>query len=114
MSEAYTLTVVKTFDAAHFLPDYDGKCRNMHGHTWKVEVSWNFAELGQGGYPGMARCFAELKQQVCDVLPDHQCLNEVWDWVPTAENIARWLCEEVDADEVRVWESATACATYRA
>lgn len=110
---AYELRVVETFDAAHFLPDYPGVCRNMHGHTWKVEVAWECAELGQCGYPGVGECFAELKARVREALPDHQCLNDVWDWVPTAENIARWLCEELDAVEVRVWESATACATYR-
>ena len=108
----WELTVIETFDAAHFLPDYDGPCRNMHGHTWRVEISWSFASVDQGAYPGVAMCFTELKRQVRAILPDHQLLNDALSFTPTAENIARWLCEELGAVRVAVWESDTSYATY--
>ncbi|HEX3048027.1 MAG TPA: 6-carboxytetrahydropterin synthase, partial [Bacillota bacterium] len=37
-----------TFDSAHYLPGYDGKCKNMHGHTWRVEVGIKGKHLKNG------------------------------------------------------------------
>lgn len=105
----YILTVSVDFDAAHYLRDYDGPCGNLHGHTWAVEVSWSFVELQPDG---MAEDFKVLKQRVKAILPDHQVLNEALPFNPTAENIARWLCEELNARSVRVWEGRGSCAEF--
>lgn len=105
----YTLTVSETFDAAHHLPKHRGACARVHGHTWRVEADWVFGMLGDDG---MAEDFADLKARVRDVLPDHQDLNEVFDFTPTAENLARHFCETLQAHAVRVWESEGSCASY--
>ena len=34
----YYLTVENSFDSAHFLHGYEGKCSNLHGHRWRVVV----------------------------------------------------------------------------
>ena len=107
----YTLTVSETFAAAHFLPNYDGACGNMHGHTWQVEATWAYADLQPDG---MAEDFGALKQRLRAIMPDHRCLNEVYPWTPTAENLARHFAEELGADSVTVWESETACVRYAA
>jgi 6-pyruvoyltetrahydropterin/6-carboxytetrahydropterin synthase len=108
---AYTLTVVETFAAAHHLPGHKGACESVHGHTWRVEADWRFAGLDESG---MATDFADLKQRLRDVLPDHRDLNEVFDFTPTAENLSRHFCEALGAHTVRVWESEGACASYTA
>lgn len=45
----YTLKVEHSFDSAHFLYGYEGKCRNIHGHKWKVEVEIKAENLLQNG-----------------------------------------------------------------
>lgn len=90
-------TVVRefSFDAAHYLPNYKGKCRNMHGHTWRVEVA---IEGGVDPKTGMVLDFADLKLLLLplkDVL-DHQVLNESVLENPTAENIAWFISTWVD------------------
>ena len=77
-----------SFDAAHFLPDYDGPCANMHGHRWTVEV-------GVEGpiFPnGMVLDFVKLKAflEVIKKAFDHQLINDILP-NPTAENICVWV-----------------------
>ena len=45
----YTLRVKDHFDAAHFLPWHEGKCKNLHGHRWEVEVIIQTGELDEMG-----------------------------------------------------------------
>lgn len=75
-----------TFDAAHHLPNYRGKCRNVHGHRWKLTVG---VRMPLDQETGMALDFAQLKQivhsEIVDIY-DHQDLNNIFD-LPTAENI---------------------------
>lgn len=105
----YRLTVSETFDAAHRLPDHPGQCANIHGHTWRVEATWEFQDTGEGA---MCEDFGDLKQRLADALPDHQYLNDTYTFTPTAENIAKALCDHLGASRVAVWESASACAEY--
>jgi len=83
------MSVCKTFrfDAAHYLPNYEGKCSQMHGHTWVLEVEVS----GSVGSDGMVIDFAELKgivnREVIDKL-DHTLLNDTFE-NPTAENMLR-------------------------
>ena len=120
----YTLTVKDHFDAAHHLYDYPGECRNLHGHTWDIEVSVEATQLCE---LGMVYDFALLKKDLKAVLAryDHKNLNEIepFDTIsPTAENLARIIFEElteiitepeVVVIEVAVWESPIAKLIYR-
>lgn len=94
------------FDAAHFLSDYKGKCEQLHGHTYKLEVIVE----GSIGNDGMLMDFNELKEIVnSNILErlDHKDLNEIFD-VPTAENIASWIFDELKTrmpiHSVKLWE----------
>jgi 6-pyruvoyltetrahydropterin/6-carboxytetrahydropterin synthase len=75
-----------TFDAAHMLPWHAGKCRNLHGHTYRLEVSIE----GPLGSDGIVTDFADLdtivRREVIDRF-DHVYLNDLLD-NPTAELIA--------------------------
>ena len=78
-----------TFDAAHYLPNYDGKCRNMHGHTWsgELEVSGEVDETS-----GMVIDFALLKEFLEGIKGnfDHTLINDIIP-NPTAENICLYI-----------------------
>jgi 6-pyruvoyltetrahydropterin/6-carboxytetrahydropterin synthase len=71
--------------------DYESKCSDLHGHNWIVTV---FCEAEHLDKNGMVYDFTHIKRAVHDKL-DHQMLNDVVDFNPTAENIARWIAEQV-------------------
>lgn len=103
----YTLIVRCTFDAAHYLPDYPGRCARLHGHTYRVEAEFRADRLNDCG---MAWDFVELKRRIEEILPDHANLNEVMTCAPTAEHIAEWLYRSMEAEglpvsAVTVWET---------
>lgn len=88
---------------------YASKCSNLHGHNWIVVVYCKSKELNKDG---MVVDFKHIKDMVHDRL-DHQYLNDVVDFNPTAENIARWICEQVpNCYKVTVQESEGNIATY--
>lgn len=109
------LTIKDKFDAAHYLPDYPGACAQLHGHTFHVEVKFAYENIGKDG---MCVDFKHLKEILRTNLPDHQNLNEVYDFIPTAENIAQYLYvqlsihNDLPVTEVTIWESDNAGATY--
>jgi 6-pyruvoyltetrahydropterin/6-carboxytetrahydropterin synthase len=111
------LKVKTKFSAAHFLENYDGQCANIHGHTWLVSVTLSVADpLPNLYYEGVTLDFKRIKAKLDSLLPDHQFLNEVLPFNPTAENIALWLLRTLSDEgwpvtEVTVWESADAAAT---
>jgi 6-pyruvoyltetrahydropterin/6-carboxytetrahydropterin synthase len=119
----YELTVKAHFDAAHALRGYEGACRDLHGHTWDVEVTVAGETLDD---TGIVYDFKTLKDDLGEVLAcyDHVYLNEVapFDAInATAENLARVvyerLAERIDARvhvvECAVWESPIARLVYR-
>ena len=119
----FELTIKGDIASAHFLRGYPGKCKDLHGHTWKVEV---FLQKEQLNAIGMVEDFALLKKQFKAFLErlDHKCLNEL-DYFkevnPTAENIAKYIYEEFQKEtkdlkvvKVQVWESDLASASYYA
>jgi 6-pyruvoyltetrahydropterin/6-carboxytetrahydropterin synthase len=92
------LHIAKTFrfEAAHRLPNHDGKCRNLHGHSWvlKVWVWGQVIEAVADPKEGMVMDYGDLKaviQPIVDEL-DHRYLNEICD-VPTSENLLIWLAD---------------------
>lgn len=77
-----------TFDAAHSLPGYDGKCSELHGHTWRVKVKYSILNMYAHDIPtdGMLIDFARIKSLITDRF-DHKHLNDLM-MMPTAENVA--------------------------
>lgn len=70
---------------------YESKCANLHGHNWIVIVHCKSNELDRNG---MVCDFTHIKKMVHDKL-DHQYLNDVVDFNPTAENMAKWICDQI-------------------
>lgn len=115
-----SVTKIFEFAAAHHLPGHEGKCANVHGHTYTVEVEF-MRTAGILSQKGMVIDFDEVSEQckpVIDAL-DHRDLNAIMP-MPTAENIAEWLAEklgmiftgEVEVIRVRVWESPRSYAEW--
>jgi 6-pyruvoyltetrahydropterin/6-carboxytetrahydropterin synthase len=105
------------FAAAHRLPRYEGPCFRLHGHNYKFFVA---VEGEVDPKTGMIADFGEIKRIVGErVLArvDHRDLNAILE-NPTAENIARWIWDELAHDlaglaEVRLYEIPDSCVTYR-
>lgn len=82
-----------TFDAAHWLPNHPGLCKNLHGHTWTL---WVEIEGPIDPQTGMVADFSKLKIVVNSLLNklDHQCLNnQLGDLIPTCENLSSWIAK---------------------
>ena len=105
-------TVIKRMEvsASHSLSlSYPSKCENLHGHNWIITVWCRSHELNEDG---MVVDFTHIKQTVTDRL-DHKNLNDVLPFNPTAENIARWICEQIPSCfKVEVQESENNRAIY--
>lgn len=96
--------------AAHRLTlDYDSKCTVVHGHNWIITVECRSEKLNANG---MVVDFTLLKHIILDRM-DHKVLNDVFDFNPTAENIARWVVENVpNCYRCEVQESEGNIAAY--
>ena len=121
----FELVVNGSFEAAHRLVDYPGKCNRLHGHSWIVEMSVSGNKLDS---IGMVADFKTLKSMLMTVLDamDHQYLNELPQFKnqnPTAEHLAQYIYETIEQDElftgncklnyIKVWESPKAAVIYR-
>ncbi|MHA1867132.1 MAG: 6-carboxytetrahydropterin synthase QueD [Candidatus Heimdallarchaeaceae archaeon] len=118
------LTKIFTFEAAHFLPEYKGKCKNLHGHTYTLEVT---VEGPISGETGMVIDFKKLKEvvekEVIDKL-DHTLLNESTGlYNPTCEFLALWIWDKlekkiselnpnIDLYSIKIWETKDSYFTY--
>lgn len=121
----FEIKIISDFAAAHHLRNFRGRCENLHGHNWKVEVVLRGRGLNQ---TDMVIDFGEVKQATRDLLTrlDHTYLNELPYFQtrnPSSENIALYLYENLSAQfdnddrwvvRVSAWESKDACATYLA
>lgn len=121
----YELTIEGSFASAHQLRGYKGKCENLHGHNWRVELTVKGTELND---IGLLVDFHDLKDTLKEVLErlDHKNINDVKPFNrenPSSENIARFIAleteilldaraPEVQVASVTVWESATSRCRY--
>jgi 6-pyruvoyltetrahydropterin/6-carboxytetrahydropterin synthase len=124
MPGQFEVMIERNFSSAHQLRGYRGKCENLHGHNYKIEIYARGKELNN---IGLLVDFVELKQAADDLVTylDHKNLNELEPFVveqnPSAENVARFVLEKLAAkinDErvqiykVRCFETPTSVATY--
>jgi len=119
----YELKIISQFGSAHQLRGYRGKCENLHGHNWKIEVCVKGEKLGEDGLLVDFKLIKKATKKVVEKL-DHTFLNDLdcfKEINPSSENIARYIFKETSRDlnrpdisvsRVTVWESDTACATY--
>lgn len=95
--------------AHHLELDYESKCSNLHGHNWIITVHCKAEELNKNG---MVTDFAYIKEVVSKKL-DHKNLNDVVDFNPTAENMAKWIHDQIrNCYKVEVQESEGNIAIY--
>ena len=135
----FLLKTSASFDSAHFLCGYNGKCANIHGHTWRIEVTVGDERLVESGEKrGMVIDFSDLKDAVRTLAKDFDhtlifekgslkastvdalksegfSLKEV-PFRPTAENFARHfygvLSKKLPVKRVAVYETPGNCAEY--
>lgn len=136
----YTLQTSASFDSAHFLKGYEGKCSNIHGHRWLVEVTVASEEVvWEGQSRGMVVDFKILKEDLKELADnfDHRlvieegslkestkealleeefCIVEL-PFRPTAENLAEYFYDAMEEKDyqvvlVKVYETPNNCAGY--
>ncbi len=121
----WTLNTEFTFDAAHFIEGYEGKCGRMHGHTYRVRISAKSNKLNPSKYlstPDMVCDFSELKWAAKESVKgglDHGVLNELMPSNTTSERIAEFIHKETKARipegielTVTVWENPNNWVEY--
>ena len=136
----YKLKTKVSFDSAHFLKDYDGKCSNIHGHRWTVEIEVGAETLESDTQNrGMVVDFSNLKKDLKEIADyfDHSLIMETGslkqatedallaenlrivkvDFRPTAENFAKYIYDEMtnrgyNVIEASVYETPNNVASY--
>lgn len=118
----YTITKHFEFEACHQLPWHKGKCQNLHGHTYKLEVTVLANELGKDG---ILEDFGKLKEIVNETVInfyDHKNLNEFFE-NPSAEIMAqsfftaishKWEEEGLNGRvlKIKLWETSNSWVEY--
>jgi len=118
----YRIFIDTHFAASHQLHGYNGPCRALHGHTWKVRVEVTTDQIDN---VGISFDFKELKTITESIIQrlDHHHINDIPPFDkenPTAENLSRYIYEEVKKklfapvfiSKVTVWESANYAISY--
>lgn len=119
----YEVTIIKSFSAAHLLAQIGGKCEELHGHNFKVEVTVASQNLNKSGLLIDFRVVKKWLSEILDQM-DHKHLNELPFFAginPSAENIAKYIYSEmklkaeqaeVKVARVKAWESENAVVSY--
>lgn len=136
----FYITTEASFDAAHFLNNYKGKCKNIHGHRWKIVIKVKKKHLLEDEQnEGMVMDFKDLKKDLSEIVDrfDHTliyekdsmnpdllamliseefALTEV-PFRPTAENFSKYFYDTLsgigyDVAEAIVYETPKNCAAY--
>ena len=130
-----------SFDMAHILDGHDGKCQNLHGHTYKLQVEVSGDLVAEGAKKGMVVDFTDVKRIVkaaildpmdhvfiYDTTSERECkiaallneLNSKTFGIPvrtTAEEMARFmfnrLKDQLPISAIRLWETPTSFCEYR-
>ncbi len=114
-----SVTKVFTFDSAHHLNNYIGKCSNIHGHTYKLEITLK----GNTDENGLIIDFHDIDRLVSTKILeqiDHKNLNDVFDFNPTCENTGLWIWDKavsvfggmnVTVEKLVLWETPTSSIT---
>jgi 6-pyruvoyltetrahydropterin/6-carboxytetrahydropterin synthase len=121
MPAFYEVMIERNFSSAHQLRGYKGKCENLHGHNYKVEIYARGEELNN---IGLLIDFVDLKSAADEIVKylDHRNINELppfdEELNPSAENLARYLNTRIEDDHVKVYkvrcfETPTSVATYQ-
>jgi len=136
----YYLETEQSFDSAHFLKGYDGKCKNIHGHRWRVVIEIGSTTLQKEGQTqGMIVDFSNLKQDLKEETDyfDHSLIMETGslkpdtltalkeegfllvavNFRPTAEEFSKYFYERMsqrgyDVKTAKVYETPANCASY--
>ena len=136
----YYLTAEESFDGAHFLAGYEGKCSNLHGHRWRVILKIKTDALqNEGQQRGMVVDFGDvkdalkkeadffdhtliyeegsLKETTVEALKSEEFLMRVVPFRPTAENFSKYFYDKFtgygfNVAEVTVYETPNNCASY--
>jgi 6-pyruvoyltetrahydropterin/6-carboxytetrahydropterin synthase len=118
----YYLTKKFSFDAAHFIPNYPGKCAKLHGHHFVAEVTVCGEKLNE---LGMLIDFNTLMSVAGKIVEkfDHTLLNDSIEICPTAEHLAGGILatfeyylldnDDVNVYSVKVWEGENSCVELR-
>ncbi len=119
----YEVTIIKSFSAAHLLAEIGGKCEELHGHNFKVEVTVGADTLSEEGILIDFRLVKKWLKEILDEM-DHQHLNDLPFFAgknPSSENIAYHVYSEMKPKaktsgvavlRVKVWESENAAVSY--
>ena len=121
----FQVSVEETFSAGHALRGYKGKCENVHGHNYRVQITLEGPQLDN---IGLLVDFTRVKHVMRDVIKrlDPQFINDLEPFTtvnPSAENMAKYFFEEVSGQltdlppgaavkDVVIWETDTAKAKY--
>lgn len=136
----YTLITEASFDSAHFLSGYNGKCKNIHGHRWTIKLEICDKLLKESGHlRGMILDFGDIKKELKDLADylDHSLIIEKdtmrdltfnalkedgfriieLDFRPTAENFSKYVYDYfknkgLKVKKISVYETPNNCATY--
>ncbi|NES78207.1 MULTISPECIES: 6-carboxytetrahydropterin synthase QueD [Okeania] len=121
-SETWIIGKEFRFEASHQLPNHDGKCARLHGHSWRGVIYVSGNELvNSGGKQGMIMDYGDIKKHLKPLLDDyldHYHLNETTGLVnPTSEAIAKWIYEQLENKipglvAVRIDETCTSQCIY--
>ncbi|MDO5639310.1 MAG: 6-carboxytetrahydropterin synthase QueD [Neisseria sp.] len=135
------ITKIFTFDSSHMLDGHDGKCQNLHGHTYTLEVTVSGSLIDGGAKDGMVMDFTDLKaavkrsiiepfdhafiyhannereRQIAALLEGWQMKTLPLERRTTAENMCvemyrRLQNENIKVCRLKLWETPTSCAEY--
>lgn len=109
------------FEAAHKLDNHSGKCRYLHGHSYKLEITIK-GEICSDGMIIDFSIFKEIIQTRIIVKLDHKYLNEIFDFSPTVERMTEWIVKNlynyfkdflhVKLWRVKLWETSNCHAEW--
>lgn len=109
----WTITLKKRFSAAHYLREYHGKCEELHGHNYLIVVHISGKKLTK---TGMVYDFRKIKDYLKIILPDHKCLNNIYKFNPTTENLAKYFYDVIKkkypVSKIEIWEDDNQGSSY--